>query len=92
MNAAIIAFAVCLPLTALIWQAGRVTNLRVLLAYKREKQKTEWASESKRWEEAMAIGNESTRSLKADFEKLQSEFNVIKARLESGRTELKRTA
>lgn len=90
MNVALCVFGVCLVATALVWQAGRITNLRVLLAYKREKQKTEQVAESKRWEEAIAIGNEATRAVKAEFEKLQAQFNVIQARLESGRTEVKR--
>lgn len=90
MNVALCVFGVCLVATALVWQAGRIANLRVLLAYKREKQKTEQVAESKRWEEAIAIGNEATRAVKAEFEKLQAQFNVIQARLESGRTEVKR--
>lgn len=90
MHLALIAFAFALPLTALIWQAGHLRRRMLWHTNQTEARREAHLAASKRWEDAMAIGNESTRALKADFEKLQSEFNLIKARWESGRTEIKR--
>ena len=63
--------ALCLPLTALIWQVGRVANLRVLLDYKREKAKTEYAATQKRWEDAVAAGRADALSVLARVDAME---------------------
>lgn len=90
LTAAIVAFALSIPLTALIWQAGHLRRRLVWHTNQTEVRREAQHAEHQRWVEADAARRLDNQSLKAEFEKLQAQFNVIQARLESGRTEVKR--
>lgn len=92
LDAALALFSMASIAATYVWQSGRTERQRLAIEWEREKFKASQLAEALRWEAADNARKADAAALKTEFEKLQTEFNTIKARLEGGRVELKRTA
>lgn len=94
--AALTALSLAIPATVVLHHAGRLSHLRTLLEYKREKAKTEYAAQHKRWEDAVALraSAEDVAELMKRVEtlaKVQQDHESWRRKIETGREPLRKT-